>query len=222
MVGFILAFSISKAITKPINYLREIIDRLGKGDLVKFDKSKISNDEIGDMAKSLSNMADGFGEITIFAENIGNGKYDSEFKPLSESDMLGNALLDMRANLKKVAEEDKKRKSFRNYFEKDRISSWLFMFSFFWPIPVLSLRYALKRRKLLLFCWLSEPVFIICAGGVLIGETLFHAPEIGQYMYVSAHGIYGITWLFELGSKTHVMWKKRRLKQRNDRIKMYF
>jgi PAS domain-containing protein len=54
-------------------------------------------------------MAEGFGEITVFAENIGAGKYDSNFKPLSESDMLGNALLEMRSNLKKVAEEDKKR-----------------------------------------------------------------------------------------------------------------
>jgi len=109
VVGIILAFSISNTITKPINYLRAIIDRLGKGDLVKIDKTKVANDEIGDMAISLSSMAEGFGEITIFAENIGDGKYDKEFKPLSESDMLGNALLEMRANLKKVAEEDKKR-----------------------------------------------------------------------------------------------------------------
>ena len=109
IVGVILAFSISATITKPINYLRAIIDRLGQGDLVKIDKSKMSNDEIGDMATSLSSMAEGFGKITVFAENIGDGKYDSEFKPLSESDMLGNALLEMRANLKKVAEEDKKR-----------------------------------------------------------------------------------------------------------------
>ena len=76
---------------------------------MKIDKTKVSNDEIGDMATSLSSMAEGFGEITVFAGNIGDGKYDNEFKPLSESDMLGNALLEMRTNLKKVAEEDKKR-----------------------------------------------------------------------------------------------------------------
>lgn len=109
IIGFVLAFSISGTITKPLNYLRDVIDRLGNGDLVKIEIDKVSNDEIGDMATSLSSMAEGFGEITIFAENIGDGKYDSEFKPLSESDMLGNALLEMRANLKKVAEEDKKR-----------------------------------------------------------------------------------------------------------------
>ena len=109
VIGFVLAFSISGTITKPISYLRAIIDRLGKGDLVKIDTTKVSNDEIGDMANSLSSMAEGFGEITVFAENIGDGKYDSKFKPLSESDMLGNALLEMRSNLKKVSEEDKKR-----------------------------------------------------------------------------------------------------------------
>jgi transcriptional regulator with GAF, ATPase, and Fis domain len=46
---------------------------------------------------------------TQFAENIGNGKYDSQFQPLSEHDVLGNALLNMRENLARVAEEDKKR-----------------------------------------------------------------------------------------------------------------
>ena len=66
IIGFILAFSISSTITKPINYLRAIIDRLGKGDLIKIDKSQVSNDEIGDMANSLSSMAEGFGEITVF------------------------------------------------------------------------------------------------------------------------------------------------------------
>jgi PAS domain S-box-containing protein len=45
----------------------------------------------------------------MFAKNIGDGKYDSEFKPLSEHDVLGNALLEMRGNLSRVADEDKKR-----------------------------------------------------------------------------------------------------------------
>ncbi len=109
VVGFILAFTISSNITRPINYLRGLIDRLGKGDLVSIEKSRFSNDEIGDMATSLSSMAKGFGENAVFAKNIGDGKYDSEFTPLSENDTLGNALLEMRANLKKVAEDDKKR-----------------------------------------------------------------------------------------------------------------
>lgn len=109
VIGIILAFSISGNITKPINYLRDIIDRLGTGELVSIDNTKFSNDEIGDMATSLTSMAKGFGENAVFAKNIGDGKYDSEFQPLSDNDTLGNALLEMRSNLKKVAEDDKKR-----------------------------------------------------------------------------------------------------------------
>ncbi len=109
IIGLVTAFYISTSIIKPVNYIRKIIDKLGKGEIVDVDKKKVSNDEVGDMARSVANMASGFKEITTFAENIGNGKYDSKFNPLSENDMLGNALIDMRDNLKKVAEEDKKR-----------------------------------------------------------------------------------------------------------------
>ena len=84
-----------------------ITHKTGRFELA--DGGTIFLDEIGDMANSLSSMAKGFGENAVFAKNIGDGKYDSEFTSLSENDTLGNALLEMRSNLKKVAEDDKKR-----------------------------------------------------------------------------------------------------------------
>jgi GAF domain-containing protein len=45
----------------------------------------------------------------MFAENIGNGHYQASYSPLSEHDVLGNALINMRNNLEKVAEDDKRR-----------------------------------------------------------------------------------------------------------------
>jgi methyl-accepting chemotaxis protein len=109
LLGSVLAYSIAKTITNPMTYLREVIDRIAKGELVPIDSSKILNDEIGDMARSLSSMSDGFAKITEFAEGVGDGKYDVEFKPLSDNDVLGNALVDMGSKLRKLAEEDKKR-----------------------------------------------------------------------------------------------------------------
>ncbi len=109
IIGLLTAFYISTSIIKPVNYIRNIIDKVGKGEMVEVNKKKVSNDEVGDMANSVANMASGFKDITIFAENIGNGKYDSDFNPLGDNDMLGNALIEMRNNLKKVSEEDKKR-----------------------------------------------------------------------------------------------------------------
>jgi len=108
-ISLVIAFLISTAITRPLKKLRHTVDRIGEGELVSNDNMRLSNDELGDMASSVNKMAKGYGEIATFAENIGNGKYDVEFKPLSDKDVLGNALLDMRDNLKKVAEEDKKR-----------------------------------------------------------------------------------------------------------------
>src|SRR5690606_36444793 len=61
------------------------------------------------MAVATENLANGLKETSRFAENIGNGNYKTAFKPLSEHDVLGNALLNMRDNLAKVAEDDNKR-----------------------------------------------------------------------------------------------------------------
>lgn len=109
VIGLLSAYLMAKSITNPINYIKEIVVSLGKGELVEDQGRKFNKDEIGEMANAMDNLIQGLGSTTIFAENIGNGKYDSEFKPLSDHDVLGNALIDMRNNLAKVAEEDQKR-----------------------------------------------------------------------------------------------------------------
>ncbi len=83
--------------------------KLGKGILPEDNERKFGNDEIGEMAVAVGQLVDGLKDTSYFAENIGNGKYDSDYEPLSEEDVLGNALINMRGNLRKVAEEDKKR-----------------------------------------------------------------------------------------------------------------
>jgi PAS domain S-box-containing protein len=109
VLGFVIAYMIVRSITSPINYIKNVVIKLGKGELVEDQNKKFSNDEIGEMAVAMDNLVSGLKATTTFAESIGNGKYDSEFQPLSEHDVLGNALLNMRGNLSRVAEEDKKR-----------------------------------------------------------------------------------------------------------------
>lgn len=108
-IGFLSAFFLVRTITKPINYIKDVVVKLGRGELVEDKKTKFSNDEIGEMAVATDSLVNGLKATTAFAENIGNGKYDSQFSPLSDHDVLGNALLNMRGNLARVAEEDKKR-----------------------------------------------------------------------------------------------------------------
>lgn len=109
VAGIFLALFMAKSITRPINYLKNIIAKLGKGELADQGKQRFANDEIGEMADAVNKLVSGLRSTSLFAESIGKGNYDSDFEPLSEHDVLGNALIEMRDNLKKVSEEDKRR-----------------------------------------------------------------------------------------------------------------
>jgi PAS domain S-box-containing protein len=108
-IAVISAFYLVISITKPVNFIKNIVVKLGKGELVEDKQRRFNDDEIGDMAMAMDNLVSGLKATTSFAENIGKGSYQSDFKPLSQHDVLGNALINMRNNLAKVAEDDKKR-----------------------------------------------------------------------------------------------------------------
>jgi PAS domain S-box-containing protein len=109
VLGFVSAMMLMRAITRPVNFLKNVVVKLGRGELVEEKQTKFSNDEIGEMAQAMDNLVTGLKATTLFAGNIGKGNYDTDFKPLSDQDVLGNALINMRDNLSRVAEEDKKR-----------------------------------------------------------------------------------------------------------------
>jgi methyl-accepting chemotaxis protein len=106
LLGIFIAFTLTNNIVQPINYINKVISQLGRGELPEDKKTKFRRDEIGQIAASVDNLIKGLRSTSQFAENIGKGLYDAEFSPLSENDVLGNALIEMRNNLKKVDEED--------------------------------------------------------------------------------------------------------------------
>jgi PAS domain-containing protein len=108
-IGVFGAFMMAKSITKPIIFINSIISKLGKGELPTDEKMKFTNDEVGEMADAVMTLVNGLKSTSYFAESIGKGAYDANYVPLSEKDVLGNALIEMRDNLKKVSDEDKKR-----------------------------------------------------------------------------------------------------------------
>jgi len=109
LLGLMSAYLLMRAITRPVNFLKDVVIKLGNGELVEDKQTKFSNDEIGEMATAMDNLVSGLKATTHFAESIGKGNYSSDFKPLSEHDVLGNALINMRNNLSRVAEDDAKR-----------------------------------------------------------------------------------------------------------------
>jgi CHASE3 domain sensor protein len=108
LASIIIAFYLANSITNPIVYVKDVINDMGKGKLTTVSNYN-RKDEIGDMISSLNVLSQGIKYTSEFAQSVGNSNFDAEFKVLSEDDELGHSLISMRDNLKKAAEEDRKR-----------------------------------------------------------------------------------------------------------------
>lgn len=96
----------SNSVFSQIKKIIVTVEQLSKGGhpaLVENTK----NDEIGVMASGINTLIVGLKQTSEFAENIGKGEFDASYTPLSDEDVLGNSLINMRNNLKKVSDDDK-------------------------------------------------------------------------------------------------------------------
>jgi hypothetical protein len=108
-VALLLAFITVRSLVVPINYVKNTLLSMSKG-ILPSEKMKEKGDEIGEMSKALNQLVLGLKALSGFALEIGRGNYDSEFKPLSDDDVLGNSLIRMRDDLKAADIEEAKRK----------------------------------------------------------------------------------------------------------------
>lgn len=102
-----LAIRFSKRVTLSLNGLKEVVDNISQGDLTEAQID--SQDEIGQMAKSVNTLVVSLQQKVHFAECIGAGKLQEDYQPVSNKDVLGISLLNMRNSLAQVADADRKR-----------------------------------------------------------------------------------------------------------------
>ncbi|MFP4059918.1 MAG: GAF domain-containing protein [Bacteroidales bacterium] len=107
--SIIIALVVTRSLARPINSIKRILLNMAKGILPK-DKMPEGKDEIGQMSLALNNLVKGLNDISNFASEIGKGNFNSEFTPLSDQDILGNSLINMREELRNAALEEEKRK----------------------------------------------------------------------------------------------------------------
>lgn len=110
IISIIITLLISSMIIKPIEKLKTITFQLAKGELPEI-KLQIYNDEIGEMNVAINSLLEGLRETSNFAYEIGKGNFEHHYSPLSEKDVLGNSLLDMRKSLQLAEQEENKRKT---------------------------------------------------------------------------------------------------------------
>ena len=114
IIAVLLTYFFTSNLTEPIAVLKGVLDKIRKGNLP--DKiTKTTEDEIGEMALIVNNVIDSLNQSADFAQKIGKEDFEStkNYKPLSDEDKLGQALIGMRTSLLET-------------HSKDQTQSWIF------------------------------------------------------------------------------------------------
>jgi serine phosphatase RsbU (regulator of sigma subunit)/HAMP domain-containing protein len=96
--GIFVAFFTVRSIVNPVQQLKKMLLSMGLGVLPK-ERIDYRTDEIGEMGGALNSLIESMESTTEFAKQTGSGNFDASYKPLSEQDSLGLALVKMRDDL---------------------------------------------------------------------------------------------------------------------------
>jgi methyl-accepting chemotaxis protein len=107
IISVVFAINFSAKFSRRINRIKEVIWKMSKGELATVKTN--GKDELAEISGYVNELTAGLQKTAAFAEEIGKGRLQAEFTPLSDKDILGHSLLEMKANLARVSEEDKKR-----------------------------------------------------------------------------------------------------------------
>lgn len=102
VVSSLIAFIASRRLTTPIRRLVASADAVSQGDL-SYQVAITSHDEIGDLARSFTNMLQSLNDTARLSVAIAKGDLSSEILPKSEHDTLKLVLKEMSQYLKEMA-----------------------------------------------------------------------------------------------------------------------
>lgn len=111
IVALIISYLFARMLTFPMLKLKKILSLVSKGVLPRELETPL-RDEVGDMIMLINKIVLYLKGTAEFATHIGKGKFDTDFRPKSNKDILGKTLVDMR-------------KSLQNADEKDNIRNWV-------------------------------------------------------------------------------------------------
>jgi methyl-accepting chemotaxis protein len=100
--AFGFAFWIITGINRGLSVLGRAVDAVAIGDLSQ-RVTVTTNDEIKDLVTNVNKMTDGLQAVANVADTISQGDLSVDPKPLSDKDVLGQALVRMTQNLRATA-----------------------------------------------------------------------------------------------------------------------
>lgn len=98
----------SRSISQPLHRLADAINAMRRGQLMQLETEE-RRDEIGRMHHVVRQMLESLRQKADFAHQIGQGNFEQPFEPEGREDAFGQALLEMRTNLQRSANEEFKR-----------------------------------------------------------------------------------------------------------------
>ena len=107
IAGGLIARSFSVSLIKAVSKPRQLLDQLALGVIP--DSVEETSDELNPIILAGNQVKEMLKEASKFSIEVGKGNFKYDFKPASENDYLGNALVTMRDQLDDLAEEERRR-----------------------------------------------------------------------------------------------------------------
>lgn len=152
VMGVLIAFFTTRNIVAPIQRLKGVAVKLGRG-VFPSARLKEGNDEIGEMTASMNNVIDGLKRTKDFANEVGSGNFDTDYKPLSSKDTLGKALLKMRDDLaenERYLEDKVRQRTAEVVAQKEEIDKQKAQIEHYFVQVTDSIKYAKKIQEAIL------------------------------------------------------------------------
>ena len=107
IVSTFIALYIIRSVLLRIKFLKVKIREMSEGSLP--DELEQSEDELNSIIRALNELIYNLRGITLFAEEVGKGQFNSDISVFNNQGHLGESLAEMRTKLQTVAEQDKQR-----------------------------------------------------------------------------------------------------------------
>ena len=107
IISTFIALYIIRSVLLRIKFLKVKIREMSEGSLP--DELEQSEDELNSIIRALNELIYNLRGITLFAEEVGKGQFNSDISVFNNQGHLGESLAEMRTKLQTVAEQDKQR-----------------------------------------------------------------------------------------------------------------
>jgi methyl-accepting chemotaxis protein len=101
-LGIFIAFTSARSITEPLLNLMNVAQQIGNTGDLDHTIDIQRNDEVGELARTFSNMVKYLKEMAALSESIAGGDLSVEVRPRSKNDTLGHAFKKMVEGLRNL------------------------------------------------------------------------------------------------------------------------